>query len=346
MNEITRKILNWYAENARSMPWRDVKNPYKVWISEVMLQQTRVESVMHYYSRWMERFPDIFSLANADLQEVLKAWEGLGYYSRARKLHEAAKILVAKHAGKFPENLDELRALPGIGAYTAAAIASFAFDQDTFPVDGNINRVFARLFGISSLLGTKEFAAEIEGYRQLVFPKGRSADFNQALMDLGSVVCKPTAPNCSACPVALDCSSRQNPTGLPLRTEKKIVPTVKKIGVVLIVDGKVCLFRRPANGLLGGLWEFPAVDAENISLHDSIHALSSLIGEEFEFKRRILVIRHAYTHFKVIEEVYLGEIKKTPPQDTRGGVWVDLMMLADFPMGKIDRTIADWISAR
>jgi len=328
------------------MPWRDVKDPYKVWISEVMLQQTRVESVIHYYLRWMERFPDIFSLANSDLQEVLKAWEGLGYYSRARKLHEASNIIVAKHYGKFPEKLDELESLPGIGAYTAAAIASFAFDQDTFPVDGNINRVFARLFGISNILGTKEFAEEIEGYRQLVFPKGRSADFNQALMDLGSVVCKPTAPICSACPLSLDCFSRQNPTALPLRPVKKIVPTVKKIGLVLIVDGKVCLFRRPANGLLGGLWEFPVADAENISLHDSIDALHSLIGVEFEFNRRILVIRHAYTHFKVIEEVYLGEITKTPLQNTRGGVWIDVMMIADFPMGKIDRTIANWISAR
>jgi len=346
MNEITNKILNWYAMNARSMPWRDVKDPYKVWISEVMLQQTRVESVIHYYFRWMERFPDVYSLANADLREVLKAWEGLGYYTRARKLHEASKIIVAKHGGRLPENMDELRSLPGIGAYTAAAIASFAFDQDAFPVDGNINRVFARLFGITKLLGTRAFAEDVEHYRWQIFPNGRSADFNQALMDLGSEVCKPTSPNCAACPLYLDCASRENPTALPLRAEKKIVPIVRKIGVVLLFEGMICLFQRPEIGLLGGLWEFPSVEDGNGSMDDSIHALTAMIGFDFEPEQQILVIRHAYTHFKVIEEVYLGGLKNIPPHDSRGGEWVELKLLADLPMGKIDRTIADWISAR
>lgn len=326
------------------MPWRNVKDAYRVWVSEVMLQQTRVDTVKSYYLNWMEKFPDVFRLAEANLQEVLKVWEGLGYYTRARKLHETAKIIVRDRDGKFPENIEDLLKLPGIGPYTAAAIASFAFDQDTFPIDGNIKRVFARLYGIDNEIGTNEFEEEIERRKQQVFPYGRSADFNQALMDIGSEICKPLNPHCERCPVNLDCVSRENPTSLPRRPVKRTVPLIRKIAIVLKFDNKAWLVKRPERGLLGGLWEFPAItNDEGSGANGVIEGLNTLAGVKIILGEHLMSIKHAYTHFKVVEDVFEANLKITPPRKLNGGEWVDLRQLDFLPMGKIDRSIANRI---
>lgn len=345
MNEFSKQILNWYTNNKRDMPWRDVKDPYKVWVSEIMLQQTRVDTVTGYYKRWMERFPDLSALATADQTEVLRYWEGLGYYSRARKLLDAARIVTTDLGGKIPTEPADLIRLPGVGAYTAAAIASFAFNADTFPVDGNINRVFARVFGIEAMLGGKEFAAEIESKRVEVFPNGRSADFNQGLMDLGAMICKPTNPVCDQCPVKHLCASVADPERLPARAEKKTVPTVAKIAAAMYHDGEVFITQRDENGLLGGLWEFPSVEIENDHEPTSrIDRLAAQMGIPLPVGDDLLVIRHAYTHFKVVENARLFVIER-PPALSIEGRWVNISQLKNLPMGKIDRAIADRLEA-
>lgn len=305
-----------------------------------MLQQTRVDTVIAYYQRWMTRFPDIRSLALADQEEALKLWEGLGYYTRARKIHEAAREIMEKFDGDFPSDPEVFVTLPGIGAYTSAAIASFAFDQDTFPVDGNINRVFARVFRINEVLGSKKFAAEIEKYRGEIFPIGRSADFNQALMDLGAMICTPSAPNCAQCPLSADCKGRVTAADYPLKAAKKAVPIKQKIALVVELDGSVLIKKRPDQGLLGGMWEFPCAELEgdlnNMYAENAIH---DLFGVDPVGIEHLVTVKHAYTHFKVVERAYVLKIK-TPSKVNIEGVWFEIDKLSDIPMGKIDRSIA------
>ncbi|MCJ7434784.1 MAG: A/G-specific adenine glycosylase, partial [Anaerolineales bacterium] len=210
MNTLAQKLLAWYRHHARTLPWRDHPNPYAVWVSEIMLQQTRVETVIPYFEKWIYLFPAIRDLANASEQDVLNAWEGLGYYSRARNLYKAAQIVVKKHNGKLPRNLDDLRALPGIGRYTVGAIASMAFGMDEPTLDGNLRRVFARLFDVAEPADAPAGERMLWALAAEHLPKRKAGDYNQALMDLGAMICTPKNPGCSFCPLMGICVAREN----------------------------------------------------------------------------------------------------------------------------------------
>ncbi len=264
---IQAELLAWYARRRRELPWRGAADPYAVWISEIMLQQTRVETVIPYYARWMARFPTVESLAVAPMDEVLRLWAGLGYYTRARNLAAAAQAIVAQHDGVFPSTPERVRALPGVGAYTAGAILSIAFGQAAPLVDGNVARVLSRLFLVEALASTGPGKARLwQLAQQLV--EGLDADeapgdFNQALMELGATVCLPSKPRCGECPLAARCGAlrTQRTSELPRRAPTRTIPTVSWVAVRIERGAALLLVRRPLSGLWGGLWEFPSGEA-------------------------------------------------------------------------------------
>lgn len=257
---ISIPLLAWYSENRRSLPWRDDPSAYHVWISEIMLQQTRVEAVKGYYTRFLERFPDIFTLARAEEDTVLKLWEGLGYYSRARNLQKAARVLVSEYGGEMPRNAKELKKLPGIGPYTAAAIASIAFGEKIPAVDGNLLRVFSRLTLYEKEIRTLAALKAAEAFFLAEMPADHPGDFNQALMDLGAGICTPGGtPVCGNCPLLLLClaAAQDRAAGLPLMPAKKARRIERHTILVIRDDGRILLRKRPDRGLLAGLYEFP-----------------------------------------------------------------------------------------
>ena len=261
-SQIVEPLLAWYAANARSLPWRDDPTPYRVWISEIMLQQTRVEAVKPYYERFLREAPDVRTLAAMPEEKLLKLWEGLGYYSRARSLQKAARIVAEQYGGELPRDARQLRTLPGIGEYTAGAIASIACGQPEPAVDGNVLRVAARLSASRRRIGDPEGKEELRGELRKVYPAGRESEFTQSLMELGATVCLPNgAPLCGACPLAALCAAhregleRQLPAKAPKPERRREELTV----FVMLCGGRAALRRRPESGLLAGLWEFPNV---------------------------------------------------------------------------------------
>lgn len=341
-------LLDWYEYNARELPWRSDVSPYRTWISEIMLQQTQVETVMPYFARWMARFPDIETLAAADEQDVLAVWEGLGYYSRARNLHRAARQVTQDHNGQLPSTRAVLQSLPGIGPYTAAAIASIAFGEDVAAVDGNIRRVFARLFDVRVPARSTQGEQELGALAQVHLPLGRAGDYNQALMDLGALICKPKNPDCTSCPIAADCIARQ--LGVqedrPVRLPRKKIPHLTVTAAVIRQDGRVLLAQRPPKGLLGGLWEFPGGTLEEGD-PDLRACLQREIREELGVKIHVDEpfgrYDHAYTHFKITLHAFLCRLTDGAlPQALEGQalIWAAFPELPDYPMGKVDRQIA------
>ena len=322
------------------MPWRDHPDPYAVWVSEIMLQQTRVETVIPYFKKWMKLFPDIPSLASASERDVLNAWEGLGYYSRARNLHKAAKIIASKYNGQLPRDLTELRTLPGIGRYTVGAIASIAFKMDEPTLDGNLRRVFSRLYDV------KEFADSPAGEKILWelaaqnLPKGRAGDYNQALMDLGATICLPKNPRCLLCPLMKMCRARENGTQnlRPILKPKKRVPQYVYAAAVIVERGRVLLSQRPAGGLLGGMWEFPNARVDQNPAAELKKALRSASRIQVKRGEALGIVSHAYSHFKVVVHAFRCESVSIPKE--KNLKWVKLSELEVYPMGKVDRQIA------
>lgn len=258
-------LLNWYRENARDLPWRHDPSPYQVWVSEIMLQQTRVGAVMGYYARFMEAFPDIRALAEADEEKLMKCWQGLGYYSRARNLQKAAQQIMERHGGVFPESYPDIRALAGIGDYTAGAIASIAFGMPEPAVDGNLLRVSARILGDDGDILSPAVKKRLTAALRAVIPVQEPGRFNQAMMDLGAMVCLPNgAPRCELCPAAEFCTARREgrTAELPVRSPKKPRRVEERRVYLIYHSGKVALRRRPARGLLAKLWEYPNMLAE------------------------------------------------------------------------------------
>lgn len=253
MDAFTTDLLAWYDTHRRSLPWRDTVTPYRTWISEVMLQQTRVDTVLPYFARFMARFPTVEDLAAAEADEVMSMWSGLGYYSRARNMHAAAKAVAA--LGSFPITLKDVRALPGVGEYMAGAIGSIALGLDVAAVDGNLHRVLARIH--RSTTDRKGAWALAESH----IPAGRAGDYNQALMDLGSGTCKPKSPACPRCPVSKHCAAHAagDVHRYPVKPKKKVVPRREAVCGVLRKDGKVLIARRPSSGLYGGMYELPGI---------------------------------------------------------------------------------------
>jgi A/G-specific adenine glycosylase len=346
MTAIARRLLAWYRQNKRSLPWRDHPDPYAVWVSEIMLQQTRVETVIPYFERWMAHFPDVQTLAAAREQEILTLWEGLGYYSRARNLHRAARILLDEFDAQLPADVETLRSLPGIGRYTAAAIASMAFGQNVAALDGNIRRVYARLFDIDEPLGTTHIEHLFWEIAEELLPPDHAGDYNQALMDLGASICTPRSPACERCPVNAGCAAYKHGTQneRPVPKAKKAVPHYVHAAAVIIDAERVLLAQRPRAGLLGGMWEFPNGRVDG----DPAEGLAAAIASGYRLHVRagdaLCEVRHAYTHFKVTEFAFRCALSESILADENLR-WVPLAALTDYPMGKIDRRIADAVTA-
>jgi len=344
--ELSRLLLNWYQQNARVLPWRGHSDPYAIWVSEIMLQQTRVDTVIPYFLRWMHAFPDILALAAASEDEVLKAWEGLGYYARVRAMQRAARQLMLHHDRQLPADYQELLKLPGIGPYTAAAIASMAFGLNYAVVDGNVKRVLARLVPYTQPVNTPAAESELQRTARELLPAGNAGDYNQALMELGALVCLPRKPRCDQCPLPVICAAFQQGTQaeLPLMKEKAAIPHLVVTAGILRHHGTVLIAKRPANGLLGGLWEFPGGKVEDGETHTA--ALTRELVEELGITAHIGnwvgTYRHAYTHFRVTLHAY--EVTSSEhalnPLHHAELRWVSLTELEDFPMGKIDRMIS------
>jgi A/G-specific adenine glycosylase len=343
---ISRLILAWYADNARSLPWRRSQDPYSIWISEIMLQQTQVETVIPYYQRWMARFPTLTDLAHSNEQEVLRFWEGLGYYSRGRNLFHAACKVMVEYDGKIPAERDILAHLPGIGPYTAAAIASIAFSLNEATLDGNIRRVLSRLFDISLIARSKECEESLWKLARQLLPHGRAGDFNQAMMDLGATLCTVHNPQCERCPVQHFCQAHNQGTQeqRPVLKPRAKIPSIIVCAAVITREGKVLIARRPSKGLLGGMWEFPGgkmKDNEDFASGLKREILEEL-GTVIDIGESVGIYRHAYTHFRVTLHAFYCTLdgKEPHPLEASEIRWVAPFELAGFPMGKIDRRIS------
>lgn len=344
-------LLAWYKINARSLPWRGHPDAYAVWVSEIMLQQTRVETVIPYFLRWMDRFPSITALADSNEQEVLNAWEGLGYYSRARSLLKAAKELKQNNGGMLPVTREELKKLPGLGRYTSAAIASMAFGQDEAVLDGNVKRVLSRVLNIGIAADTPAGEKLLWQKAEELLPHSHAGDYNQAVMDLGATLCTPSSPNCAKCPVASLCEAYRLgiQTQRPVMTEKKPIPHYLVVAAVIHRGKQVLIARRPSNGLLGGLWEFPGGKVETGETLPA--ALQREIREELDTELEVGTelgsYKHAYTHFKVTLHAFHATLTGIEPTALEASElrWVEPRQLGDFPMGKIDRMISNDLNA-
>jgi A/G-specific adenine glycosylase len=305
---LRRSLLRWYRANRRDLPWRRTRDPYAIWVSELMLQQTRVETVIPYYARFLERFPDVATLAEAPLDDVLSLWAGLGYYSRARNLHRAAQTLVRERGGRLPDDAEALRSLPGIGRYTAGAVASIAFDRPEPVVDGNVVRVLTRLHGIADDVRQPRVDRRLwELAGELVKGAG-PGDLNQALMELGARVCTPRAPRCLACPWVGECRAHRegNAEALPVRPAKARPRAVHAVAGVVERDGRWLVVQRPPQGLLGGLWELPGGDllAEEEPAAALSRTLRERVGIAVPGSERVGAVEHVFTHLELTLHVF------------------------------------------
>lgn len=340
-------LLDWFQRHARDLPWRRSRHPYAVWVAEIMLQQTRVETALPYYQRWMERFPTLEHLAAADEQEVLRLWEGLGYYQRARHLWQAARQVIHEFGGQIPSAVETLRRLPGVGRYTASAIASIAFDRDVPTLDGNIRRVLARLFNLDVPVHKGSGERRLWELAAQHLPPGQAALYNQALMELGALICTPRRPACERCPVASFC--RAYALGVqeqrPLKPTKPARPHHLVTAAVIIQQGRVLLTQRPPQGLLGGLWEFPGGKVQpGETLEAGLRReIREELGVPLVIRGKLGIYRHAYSHFRVTLHAFLcllGNGSQPRPLQVHSLRWASLDELERFPMGKIDRQIA------
>ena len=328
------------------MPWRDNPVPYHVWIAEIMAQQTRLETMLPYYQRWLERFPNIEALASADLQDALVLWEGLGYYQRARNLHAAALEVVEHHGGQLPESSEVLRKLPGIGPYTAGAIASVAFGLDEPAVDGNAIRVLSRLFDIQHELNSSAGKRAFWEAARQILPSGQASDFNQGLMDLGARVCLPRNPRCETCPLKTDCEAFK--LGIqdlrPVRKTSAELPLRHYVSLVSHRGDKVRLQQRPQDALLGGMWEFPNIEADpDLDEGQVLRLIRKEWGLSLNALRPLMEITHTYSHFQANVRAFIAELPSQIAESSAlgPGDWVQIEDLDQRPMGKIDRSIAN-----
>lgn len=339
-NQIRQRLLIWYDINKRSLPWRETNDPYDIWVSEVMLQQTQVATVIPYYYRFLDRFPHIRQLARADLQAVLKCWEGLGYYARARNLHRAADIVLNKYSGTIPSDHDAFRQLPGVGDYIAAAVQSIAFSNPYAVVDGNVKRVLARLFCLSAPVNQPKSLKLFKQYATLLLARKQPGGFNQAVMELGALVCTPSSPLCAECPLSMVCQAytTKRVGEFPYKIKRRPIPQYQIAVGVIRRGSKILITQRQNQGLLGGLWEFPG--GKIIGSEEPYQACLREIKEEVNLTTEIITfigrIKHAYTHFKIVMDVFLcryltGKIVLNGPQNAQ---WVSVDDLDHYPFPK------------
>lgn len=339
-DEQRNRLLNWFRENRRDLPWREEhRSPYTIWVSEVMLQQTRVDTVIPYYQRFMETYPDIETLARASEEEVLNLWEGLGFYARARNLHQAAKVIVEEHGGDFPASRDQLEELPGIGPSTAAAILSFAFQQQVPYLDGNVFRVISRYVGYAENTETAEGKQFIRAIVEESMSAEQPGVFNEALIELGAVVCTPSHPDCDNCPLGTECVARKEgiQEELPYRGKTRDVPTRTRTAVLIRSHGEILMVRRPSEGLLGGMWELPALwneDDESVA-ETADRTATWAVGESGTVQSVDKTIRHTYSHFHL--QMPLFELTVEDPASAEhewSSKWCSPNQLQQIPIHK------------
>ncbi|HYF78062.1 MAG TPA: A/G-specific adenine glycosylase [Symbiobacteriaceae bacterium] len=340
---IAAALLNWFAIHQRDLPWRRSRDAYRIWVSEIMLQQTRVETVRPYYERWLEQFPTLTDLAQAPQEQVLKAWEGLGYYSRARNLHSAAQDVVARYGGEVPDDPMAVAELKGVGPYTAGAVLSIAFNRAVPAVDGNVMRVFSRLFLIEDDIMQPATRQGMERMALSLIPPGQAGNFNQALMELGALICSPTSPKCLACPVAEYCQAlaagRQE--SLPVKAKAKAPRPVDVVAGVIFHEGRVLLVRRPPDGLLGGLWEFPG--GEGTGGQKALHGLiAERFGLELEIDAHLTDVRHVFTHLVWDLKAYTARVAPGSPVPAESDTlrWVLPGEISLFPLPVAHQKVA------
>lgn len=341
-------LIQWYQLHKRNLPWRDTDDPYKIWISEVMSQQTRVDTVIPYYHRFIDTFPTVKKLACADRQEVLKLWEGLGYYSRCRNLHHAANEIVERFNGRIPSEYEEIISLKGVGPYTASAVLSIAYRKKFAVVDGNVIRVLSRYFGLFDDIRHQSTKNRIQQLADSLVPASHPGDFNQALMELGATVCKPATPACHSCPLSVECRAYKTAQTdkIPYKSPAPQVPH-HEIAVGLIVNsrGELLIALRPDNGMLGGLWEFPGGKKESHeTLREAVaRELKEELGVEVAVYGKMKQLKHAYSHFKITMHVFWCKIINGDPKPISSEriEWVSLGKMDQYPFPKANKSVID-----
>jgi len=348
--KVRAKLLRWYDSKKRMLPWRGESNPYRIWVSEVMLQQTRVETILERYPRFLIRFPTLKSLSSAPLESILSEWQGLGYYGRAKNLHRAARIITNTHRGNFPRDRDSLRLLPGFGPYIAGAVASIAFGERAAAVDGNVVRVLSRTLDLSEPADTLQGKSILETEAAALVPPSRPGDFNQALMDLGSLVCLPKQPHCHACPVANHCSAHAAGTTAlrPIKMKKKPPKIVTVFQVWANRHQTIRLVRRKERGLFGGLWELPGLMVDGLPKSPNEKAFSTLcrtaLGQRWGPAEEIVRLTRTLTHRKILFIV----IRATESKEKRGRahsskdmIWAKDSDISALPLSSAQRAVID-----
>ncbi|MCC6696692.1 MAG: A/G-specific adenine glycosylase [Candidatus Hydrogenedentes bacterium] len=326
--------MAWFRREARDLPWRRTRDPYAVWVSEIVLQQTRVDQGTPYFDRFLTAFPDVHALAAAKEDHVLKLWEGLGYYSRARNLHRAARIIAHERGGHFPATAEEWQTLPGVGRYTAGAIASIALGEQVAVLDGNVIRVLSRVYNIEDSTDSPSTRTILWELAESLVPAKAPGDFNQAMMELGARVCTPRKPLCEMCPIRRCCDARELGVqeARPIRTPKRATPQKEHVVAVIARRGRFLLAKRPASGLLGGLWEFPSGEVHAGETHG--HALRRILRGSFGVRiapgARLAAVTHTYSHFKVTLNVYACSIPEGETPSAREHVEVKWVSRAHF----------------
>jgi A/G-specific adenine glycosylase len=337
---IQEKLLQWFRQEARDLPWRRTHDPYAVWLSEIILQQTRVDQGLPYYERFLKAFPTVDELAAASEEQVLKLWEGLGYYTRARNLHKAAQRVVEDHQGKLPEQAELLQLLPGVGRYTAGAIASIAFNEAVPVVDGNVKRVLSRIFDLDCCIDDTHGEKEVWRHAGTLVPAHAPGDFNQAMMELGARICVPKKPDCDLCPVGEICLARHHgrQEERPVRRPKKKAPHQEMVAIVLEDQGRYCIVKRDEGGMLAGLWEIPGGAVQTGESHQA--ALQRLglevLGVTLAPGGLMASVNHAYTHLRITLNVYrCTRIKGKPrPKQHTELSWATPNEFKDYPFHK------------
>jgi A/G-specific adenine glycosylase len=345
-------LLDWYDNNKRSMPWRTTDDPYRIWVSEIMLQQTRVDTARDYYPRFLEAFPTVEALAAADRDEVLKHWEGLGFYARARHLHEAAQTVVDEHDGTVPTTMEAIRDLKGVGPYTAAAVLSIAHGKPHAVLDGNVTRVLSRVFAVDEDATTSSAQRELRRLANDLLRPDRAGDFNQAMMELGALVCTPRTPLCDRCPLQAVCTAHELGTeeDYPITPDSEPVPHYDIAVGLVFDDDRLLIQRRPDDGLLGGLWEFPGgKQEENESMAEACRReVKEELGIDVVVDDLFYTLSHAYSHFKITLHAFRCRIDRGPPEAREGQPfqWVGLDDLDDYAFPRANRRLIEELERR
>jgi A/G-specific adenine glycosylase len=347
VREIRRRLLAWYDRNRRDLPWRRTRDPYAIWVSEIMLQQTRVETVLPYYDRFLARFPTVQALAEADVDEVLARWSGLGYYRRARSLHRAAATVVERHGGRFPDRFEEVLALPGIGRYTAGAILSIAHDRPHPVLDGNVKRVLARLFRLAQPRPERR----LWDLAERLVPPSRPGDFNQALMELGARICVPSSPSCAACPLARDCEAGRagDPEAFPAPAPPPSRVDARWVAGVARRSGRLLLVRSLDRTVLRGLWEFPGAEPDPGEGEEATVAggVSRSAGVTVRPEERLFALKHSIMNRSITAVVWRIRVEGSARGGGRGSErrWIRPRDLEGYPITGLTKKIVKRIAA-